>query len=367
MWQEIDVVSTTQITGSSGNYIRSDDGTNIIEVYLDRLPYGMQWKVEIDPNAFHDEAGNTFEGWGTEESEYWFWSEKTATPVIRVERVTNNRATTAQAGFPDAILQTNVRYRIDCVTPGANIVFHSWNRGSSADTGIASLRGVGLGVARILTGAMTGGPYNASSIDGPRNSEIQDMNAAEEFEDLSLSLNPGVSYSLGSYIMGGSTTPYVDETTTPLFVTADLYTARKDYVGAIATKEGLDESSMGIEGIFKTLIIYRDVGGVVGGNFLKTEATNTRNGAVTIAGFPMKYNDMTGHGSKYVYRNGASNTNDWIWISWEIVSNFWHVAMTLPNAIPNTPLTGDPWIAFSEDWYNHNFRKYGNWGLRVGN
>jgi hypothetical protein len=363
-WQEIEVVSQDQVKGL---------GTANIEVHLEQLADGRRWMIEIDENAFFDEAGNLFAGWKPAApggyTTHIFWSQKTATPVIRVERVSNNRA---HAGITGALatLQTNVRYRIDCETPGAAITFGTWNRGDglTQTSPINDLRGIGKGVARITTGAMpnqgTGDPYIANSNDGNQNSAIADMTTTEV---AALNTSATTNYTNGWYILAGTTTRTTN--TADLYVAADLYTARKDYVCARATHAGpnLTASDNGYEGIFKTLIIYRAVNGNVGVNdFMKTEATDTQNGPVKIAGFPMTYNDRSGKTNKYVYRNGANNTADWIFITWEIVSDFWHVGMTVNTDVPDSRFENDAWQAFQPDWYNHNFRKYGNWGLRVG-
>jgi len=356
LWQEIEVVSS-KVTGG---------GTDTITVALDTLPPGRQWKIEIDARTFRDRASNYFEGWGTENSSYWFWSEKTAAPVIRVNRVSNNSPRLAIA------YRTNVEYRIDCVTPGAAITYGEWNRSASSpsntSTDINVLRGVGGGIARITTGAMPGqgddDPYRANDSAGNQNSIIADASVSDITTDLNSRITN--AYTTGTIRTIGDT---------------DLYTARKDYIGARATRTAnLSDSDRSYEGAFKTLVVYRGVGAQVeanAGRSLKIEATNLRNGAVTIAGFPMWYNDMTGAGSKYMLRNGDSANNDWIFITWEIVSEFWHVTPVTrddPNLTPlpigvlwNSGDTSNSWQSFSANYQVHNYRTYGNWGMQRGN
>jgi len=48
-----------------------------------------------------------------------------------------------------------------------------------------------------------------------------------------------------------------------------------------------------------------------------------------------------------------------------MVSEFWQVGLIVRNSAPNSALPGDPWAPFPGDWYAHNYRKYGNWGLRT--
>jgi len=346
LWQEIEVVNEDKVSGS---------GSNTITVVLDTLPSGRQWKVEIDANSFRDRASNYFEGWGGANSGYWFWSAQTAQPVVRVERVSNNRAHSGSFGT----LQTNVRYRIDCVTVGAVLTYGEWNRGDTfpQTPTIAQLRGEGMGTARI-DAAMPGGnaPYVANANSGDQNSIIEDASVTE----IETTLHERIT---NAYTMGEVRT------------IGDLsyYTARKDYIGASAKRSNLTASAQGYEGAFKTVIVYRGVDAQVGDNFLKIEATNTRNGAVTIAGFPMWYNDMTGEGSKFAFRNGGANSNsDYIFITWEIVSEFWQVSPVsrsdvYPGVLYDNGVNNNSWYPFSANYQVHNYRTYGNWGMQIGN
>ncbi|MDR0457084.1 MAG: hypothetical protein LBH20_10430 [Treponema sp.] len=329
LWQEVESVDTSQVTGS---------GTDTITLtLLDKLPNGRNWKVVVAAGAFCDEAGNpsvAFNG-----NTYNVWSIPTADPVIRVNRVSNNHVTvnptsntvTGTKGTTNEVTsRVNVEYRIDCVTPGAAISYGERYQGQST-------------VSTATTG------FGASSTDGPQNSAIADA----LITDLT-GMTATTGYTLGTILTIGDT---------------DLYTARKDYIAAtanLASLGGGSGSGRAYEGAFKTVIVYRSppVGG--GKPYIKLEATNTQNGAVTISGFPMDYNDMSGKSSKYAYHH-TTNTNDWIWISWEIVSNFWHVGMVMVRDTPNSAFTEpeDPWQPWTGDHYAHNFRKYGNWGLRT--
>jgi len=348
LWQKIESVSTA-VSGS---------GSTSITLTLDELPNGRQWKIEIDEGAFRDEAGNTFAGWGTTPA-YTFWSQKTAEPVIRVNRISNNSSTVSpttntvsgtMGTATEVTSMVNVQYRIDCETPGATITYGT-NTSKYAE------------ITSTMTSAST---YNANSSDGSHNSALTDATAAE-LANTSF-INPTTAYTAGTILTIGD---------------SSLYTARKDYIAARATRNLLTASSTGYEGAFKTLIVYRynsnnpaanGVGTNVGnqlndGGWLKFEATDTRNGAVTTAGFPMNYNDRSGKGSKYAYRTTASNTTypcDWIWISWEIVCDFWQVGMRLNSNTPNSAFTEDAWQPFGDEWYTHIYRKYGNWGLKAG-
>jgi hypothetical protein len=388
LWQEVEVVSASQVTTGTGTAIPSATGTTTIRVNLDRLADGREWRVGIEGGAFRDKAGNTFAGWqwnGTGNGSWnWegttngtsnttlnrFWSQTVAEPVIRVNRISNNSwnldptqntTTTIAVGNPtnatgaptdtvqaDVPHRTKVQFRIDCETPGAIMQYR-------------------MGLARTaIVNNVTNGNYGGISTDGNQNSANADATAAQiNANDMA----PNLAY---------------DEGITTLTIGDDLlYTARKDYITASATRTGrtntnisLTASARGAEGAFKTVIVYRNPpngNGNLGQNrFVKLEAVDQRNGPVSIAGFPMDYNDMTGRSSKNAYRvpdvdRQVPGADDWVWISWEMVSTFYHVGMLVASDVPNTTLaTIDAWAPFSGDWYNHNFRKYGNWGLRIG-
>jgi hypothetical protein len=353
MWQKIESVTV------------QGGGTDTITLNLEQLADGRQWKIEIDDGAFLDRAGNTTDAWSSDMAapagagtNGYFRSQKVATPVIRVNRVSNNnwniaptenRIEGTKGTATEVTSRVNVQYRIDCETPGAVITYSTFNSG--IDT-----------ITTAMTSAAT---YKADVADGLQNSSIPDITASQYILMEADTLYPGTT--------GGTTGTITNINTYNCTIgDTELYTARKDYIAAKATLAGLTASAKGYEGAFKTLIVYRNPpagGGTLGTNrFVKTEATNTRNGAVTISGFPMDYNDRTGKSSKYTYQNSpAATIDDWIWISWEIVSEFWHVGMIMQDGTPNSEFTHDAWNPFNNDFYNHNFRKYGNWGLRVGN
>jgi len=346
-WQEIEVrMGNTQITGNSGAVL--DNGSTIIEVNLDQLSDGRQWKVEISDGAFRDEAGNTFAGWGTSTGN-WFWSQTVATPVIRVNRVSNNSYSSNPTGNNDNTARTftsgtgvvetkfgtndenvsrvNVQYRIDCETPDAVINYGTLAKSSDTVNNTTNAGGI------FRPNSDKASPANSNNADAS-STELNNIAA-------------GTQYSLS-----GTNYPTIGDNS--------ISTARKDYIAASATRTGLDASSKGYEGAFKTVIVYRSVG-AQGARYVKYEGTNVHNGPTTIPGFPMSNNDMTGKTSKYAYKSG----DDWIWISWEIVSEFWHVGLAASSATPNSGLDSGAWV-FQNDWQNHSYRKYGNWGLRIG-
>ncbi|MDR3020971.1 MAG: hypothetical protein LBU66_08765 [Treponema sp.] len=355
--QRIEVVSQ-QVTGGGTSTIRINlpslpNGVRLTEDGQWTLADGRQWTIAIDDNAFRDDAGNMFAAWNNGGNS--FWSENTAPPVIRVERVSNNRATENSNLAP--AVQTNVRYRIDCETPGATIYYGEHNGFNST------------------VSTNTSGAYGGITTDGAQNSGYTAN--ATVINDVVVSVLTGLNL----------TTPIGAGTNRNLFGQAALlnttatseygfYRARKDYIAARATRTGiLNDSGRSYEGAFKTVIVYRnpDIGA---GRFIKTEGADTENATSTIAGFPLKANDMSGQSSRYAYKipdaqRQVTGADDWVFITWEIVSKFWHVGMQVQSDNPGTGLFNNgmydnSWSNFPGDHYNHNFRKYGNWGLRIG-
>lgn len=115
------------------------------------LADGREWVVVIDKGTFSDSTGNIFEGLNTStKTDYLFWSDKVATPVVRVDRyshgwgavepssscVTTDTSTNLTVISDASTNSTNtgttststaptgyVRVRIDCETPGATVKY----------------------------------------------------------------------------------------------------------------------------------------------------------------------------------------------------------------------------------------------------
>jgi len=366
-WQKIEVrLNSDQIRGANNTALTATKGDTTIQIRLDRLLDGRQWKIEIPEGAFRDEAGNTFAGWITS-SDHRFWSQTVATPVIRVNRVSNNMyntepattdntartfdfsdnnatVTTTLGTASEQISRYNVEYRIDCETPGSVITRGTLAKSSSA-----------------VNTTTTAGNYRPDS----STSSLANSNHADATSGDLTGITATTAYTAGTILTIGNTS--ADSTYNR------LYTARKDYIAATATKaaaatpvsaSALTTSARGYEGAFKTIIVYRNVS--AGAGYVKYEGTNVYGGATTIPGFPLSNNDMSGKTSKHAYHNNpnGSNGNDWVWISWEIVSDFWHVGLSVNTTAPNS-MGGASWH-LTNDHQTHSYRKYGNWGLRIG-
>ncbi len=304
-------------------------GTNEITVTMNPpLPDGRIWEVTIGDVAFIDPAGNKFAG-----STVYIWSGKTAVPVIRVNRVSNNHPTTNPTGqiATANIPGTKVQYRIDSVTPDADILYETVSDNNriaiiTDDMNLASTYNIPSSM-----GVITDGTFISSSA----NSQIDDIEA-DALETLDITEPYTVIKTIGD---------------------DSLYTARKDYIAANAARTNLEDSDNGYEGVFKTVVVYRNV---TAGNYVKFEGSNVNGGVPTIAGFPLEIEDY--RTSKYAYKNTSGANTDYIWITWEIVSDFYQKGVKISN--DEGPYTGASWAG------DINFfipRKYGNYGLRVGN
>jgi hypothetical protein len=329
LWQELDVSVPAQVSGA---------GTNTITVTMDELPAGRVWSIEIDQGAFIDGAGNQFAGWTGAHN---FWSPKTATPVIRVNRTSHNKASTNVADRP----KTKTEYRIDCVTPGAAIEY-----GTSAAWTTANAVGT---VSAATTGyTPTRFPDQMTAF----NSNFPNISTAT-ITGLTMTAYTGFAQN------GGVVDQYLGTVGAgyPTIGDDSLDTARKDYIRARATRTSvpvLTASDSSYEGAFKTLMVYR--GTAAGGaTYLKVGGTTVYGGAATISGFPLSL-DHSQSKTRYAYYDSV--VGGCVWISWEIIS-VWYSEGMLTNDIHTA---GTLVVSSYLDISQFNFRRYGNWGLRTG-
>jgi len=260
---------------------------NTVTISLPKpLVRGRQWTVTIPAGAFRDGAGKT-----NGEISWSFWSDKVATPVIRVDRyshgwgaqepVVSGGTITSYRSVGNADISTvptgYVRVRIDCETPGATIQYGTLTKSSAT----VNPTGVGSNGYRVST--------NADATEA----------------DLS-AMTSSTTYT-GFFPLGDGA----------------LDTAIKYYIAAVATKEAngsdpaLAASDRGYEGAFKSIIMYQQPGS---SGSLRFQGSNIQGGMPTISGFPLRDADPDIRFSKYAYNTGT----DWYWISWEIVSTWYN-------------------------------------------
>ncbi|MDR1218591.1 MAG: hypothetical protein LBK73_03165 [Treponema sp.] len=320
--QVIDVTSSA-VTGA---------GTKTITITPpEALPDGRNWQLYMPAGAFRDAAGNLSgaiagsTSTDTSNAVYTFWSDKVATPVIRVNRVSHNSPTDKPA--------TQAKVRIDCETPGASITYKTSE-------------------PLIVTADKTT-PYRYDDY-------VQTGNNPDIAVAILQGINPTTTYS--AITIGDDS----------------LYTARKDYVAAKATKPGFTDSGVGYEGVFKSLIIYRldTTKANYYQQYFRLEGATIYGASSHIAGFPLRVNDMTGKYILWAYggntqaititeRNGEQDVEkqnvshkDFIWISYEIVSDWYQSGLTVNalNLAPNNP----KW-----ETKKHFTRTYGTYGLNT--
>lgn len=311
---EVDVTSY-RVTGS---------GSDTITITLpEPLPDGREWECVISAGSFRDAGGNTLG-----EESWRFWSDKTATPVVRVDRYSQGEGSVQPivsggsiTGYYTFVAQDKnhspsgyVRARIDCETPGAVIGY-----------------GTVLGARVTIDDSL---PLPGDEHRGPDNKD-------DNTDDIT---NDGIN---------GITT---SSTYTGYFPLGDgeLDTACKYYVAATATKAAsggepaLDPSDRGYEGAFKSIILYRDPGS--GGNYTRFQGSNIEGGMPTISGFPLRDADPDLRFTKHAYQDG----DDWYWHSWEIVSDWYNQSarqnwQTNPNYILNS--YGDYLYTYQKTYY----------------
>ena len=318
-------VTSFRVTGS---------GTNTITVVLpEPLPHGREWACDISAASFRDGGGNT------SAAESWqFWSDKTATPVVRIDRYSQGEgavqplatATYNAGGILTAGSLTGeetfgnrdkttvpsgyVRVRIDCETPNAEISFAA---------------------KRESTATITTGGLAANSTRTSANADIADADL-DSLADLS-ALATAMTYT--AYFPLGD---------------GEIDTAGKYYVAASATKDAtggepaLADSDPGYEGAFKSVIMYRDPGS--GGSYTRFQGSNIEGGMPTISGFPLRDADPDLRFTKHSYQDGL----DWYWHSWEIVCDWYNQSartnwQTNPNYILNT--YGDYLYSYQKTYY----------------
>lgn len=293
--QELDVTSF-RVAGS---------GTNTIEITLpDALVSGREWELLLDAGAFRDAAGNLSSA--IADNDYTFWSEQVATPVVRVDRyshgwgaaepdVNGNIILTVGENDETAVPTAYVRVRIDCETPGAVIQYALLEHSSETVVMDETL------------------DWEQRPRDGyiPDPNDVYQLNSsnADAAEANLTGLTIGTSYNMGDFFAVGD---------------GLLTTARKDYLAVSATLTGtLNPSDRGYEGVFKSLMYYRNPADDRGyTENVRFQGSNIEGGMPTLSGFPVHDNDPDMRYSKTAYYLGAVN-EDWVWISYEFVSTWY--------------------------------------------
>lgn len=324
---------------------------NVVTIVFANIEDGLEWELLIDEGAFIDATGNEFAG--LKSGDYTVWSDKVATPVVRVDRYShgygayepdingnlteitgykspsNKKNLVIPAGISDINSGYNIkptgyaRVRIDCQTPGADIYYEIVNKSS------------------ISTSAETGAikySYKDNTEAEPTVVEGTSVTftSTEHNNMFTLSSNGDATKTELTFTSGG--TEYEN-----FVIVGDglLTTARKDYVTAYAKKTNFTDSSNGYEGVFKTVICSSNRDGA-----LNIEGGTAKGGEANINGFPVKDATKDIRYSKNMYQDGKNN----YWISYEIISTHWAILQHRENYSTNYP-----WSSYGEYTYMYWF------------
>jgi hypothetical protein len=436
-WKHQKILVTSDSVGIGGT------NNNVITLTIPgALDKGRIWEVVIEDGAFQDKAGNLSNAVAA--GTYRFWSPGTATPYIRADKVSyDNRgdigvigADNVTLGFVSAATNgiprrppVDMRVRIDCETPGADIRYdvirthytlanafsgtgatntaffnHTGISGITTNTGYQNntignddaitYKTAGF-LNRVLvpntvqtgTAALANGTIPMSALDtlgSPLTGTTGGSANVRQYQTYAAATGARTwGDRTWSVTLSGIAVPviYVGElwgdTTNPTIVPttntdARFYSGRRDYVVARAKKAAvtgntanlavtgpaLDQSLLGMEGVYKTTLLYRDpYRNAVAGNTatsgrlarLLVQGYDTPVMAV-VAGFPLRDADVTNattdaysnYFSKSAWRYGTGNTydtwtattlnndpeggapgNNHIWVSWEIVTDWY--------------------------------------------
>ena len=324
---------------------------NVVTIVFANIEDGLEWELLIDEGAFIDATGNEFAG--LKSGDFTVWSDKVATPVVRVDRYSHgygayepdkNGNLTEIKGYkipsdkknldiPAGISDTNsgyntkptgyARVRIDCQTPGADIYYKIVNKSSisTSDT---------KGAIKYS--------YNDNTEAEP--TEVEGTSVTFTYHEhnnmFTLSSNGDATKTDLTFTTGG-------EKYTSFVIVGDglLTTARKDYVTAYAKKTNFTSSSNGYEGVFKTVICSANRDGA-----LNIEGGTAKGGEANVNGFPVKDATKDIRYSKNMYQDGKNN----YWISYEIISIHWAILQHRSNYSTNYP-----WSSYGEYTYMYWF------------
>jgi hypothetical protein len=421
-WQEI--ASTSGSVAVSGS---------TVTITINDLQPGRIWEVLMTEGAFRDDAGNSCAAIVDSEAagvKYRFWSAGTAQPVIRVDKYSHGDHYHGQYFRGDQITRPAIdtKVRIDCETPGAGITYGvirtkytmpaggtTFTDGSGTDAAFFNHDYVPY-IYNTITINSGGGSTNNTIGNGgnlsppPKDGDgyfigllvpnaiepgggtftgdVTSHNGAIDWSSLTVK---AADLTYCSVAANGAVT-YDTPTLQPFFYAGDaynttsdlatgdtdsrLYTGRRDYVVAVATKAavnagvsagpGLSGSGRAYEGVFKTTLLYRNFG--IESNCLLIQGFDEPVVPAT-PGFPLRltYTDtapiptdyhstwaehMFTYYTKQAYRQGGTlpsmggigrvqtgddsgrsdRNNNYIWVSWDIVTDWYQMAKGALNS-----------------------------------
>lgn len=273
----------------------------------DALPDGREWELIFDNGTFKDIVGYNFtdtDGIIQINNKKSFYSDKVATPVVRVDRYSygleirqaNADGTLTAPIANDGVKPTGyVRVRIDCETKGTTVV------------------------------------YSETKVEKDDNSATAENTTYWNADATSYYTTTNItSYDL----------PVSSYTTNSIFAvgSGDYKKSYKGIIAAKGTKTSFTSSDDGIEGVFQTVVYMSDPtygnGNVSNatGSHVSIRGTTGFAGEPYISPFPLRDSRV---GSPYLRRifreeSAGLDTDDYYWISYEVLvessfSNYsWH-------------------------------------------
>lgn len=336
---------TVDVTSSNvkRTYNEANNTTTFEITFTDVIEDGREWDLIIPPKAFRDDTENFYLGMNlgklredeqtaldtneTKRNEiiaaadvYSIWSNKVATPVVRVDRYSHGWGAVEPYKKADNTWDYNtlsdgdrkytkdtepnsgrsieptgyVRVRIDCETPDVSIIYKKFQSGNY------------INVTNVnAANAKYAGSYCEGKV-----STIDDI-ASLSFADNQKTGN----YTSGSFIFVGD---------------GSAYTASKEYVAARASKNGFTTSNDGYEGIFKTVVYTTFT--ETEKNHINIEGGTAPGGEPSVSGFPLR--DGTSDKETSPYSKNAyhiPNTTNYVWVTYEIVSKDFSILLARNN------------------------------------
>lgn len=359
-----------EIDVSNNSLVSLSSDRKILTIKMDNeMPAGIEWEVIIPNTAFRDASGNMFEGfaasiWKTDsdrklgsgagaedsdlitDSDYTFTTKGAAQPFVRVDRYSHGFGATIpnENGSVTTIKDVSKKYGVDYrynVTDGRiDANYQSNLKMNTEPTGFARVRiDSQTKNAKVDYGVMLKSSKSATAeINGT--DVIEYTTAPDVFLSKRGSNNNATASDLA-----GITLSNTNKDNGVIFVVGagkdgtdltNLYTARKDYVRAVAKVDDDNISTSGYEGVFKS-VVYITSGCIsteninnkdyVKYNLMNVEGGTFKGGQPSVDGFPLK----DGHTAedfwpytKNMYRIGSDKTttaHDYFFVTYEFVTS----------------------------------------------
>jgi len=322
--------------------------------FIDGIRDGVEYIITIPAGSFVDNVQNATASAST----FTFTVGKVAKPVIRVNRWSTNSNTVLDSVNPDG-QKLKAGVKIDCETPGAQINYQVTNLYVESD-------------------------YGTTTSNYQRNIYAPDIMPGAVGSASATLADKAATFNNGSSLTGG--TPAFDqrgykqsvETTqtynNAFYVgTGNVDTGERIYIGANATCStiaNLQKCDDVYEGAFKTVLHYNSMlayGNNPGysGERFKVFACQTPEGVSYVAGWPLSmrqhfHSSTTEVGTEDCYKLAyKAGTNDYKWVSWELLSEDFFTTTTVSW---NFQVTIDTLVTYGSYVWGY---KVSTWGMTL--